>query len=78
LNALWKGIHDAYFVLIACSHYLSKCVIILKLAKVYMFRVFKIMYSLLVYKIFSRAFVIKFASYRKLSIFLSLFVAETS
>ena len=54
---------------IVCSHYLSKCVTILKLAKVYMFRDYKIMYSLLVSKMFSRVLVIKFASYRQLSVF---------
>ena len=58
--------------LIVCSNYLPKYVIILKLAKVCMFRSFKIKYSLLVSKIFSRVLVIKFASYRKLSVFLSL------
>jgi len=63
---------------IACSHYLTKCITILKLAKAYMFCVYKIMYSLFVSKIFSRVLVIKFASYRKLSVFLSLFIAETS
>jgi len=57
---------------IVCSHYLSKCVTVLKLAKVYMFRDYKIMFSLLVSKIFSCDFVIKFASYRQLSAFLSL------
>jgi uncharacterized membrane-anchored protein YitT (DUF2179 family) len=64
--------------LIMCSHYLSKCVTVLKFVKVCVFRVFKIMYSLLVSKIFSRVLGIKFASYRKLSVFLSLFIAETS
>jgi len=64
--------------LIVCSHYLSKCITILKLAKAYMFCVFKIVYSLLVSKIFSRVLVIKFASYRNSSVFLSFFIAETS
>ena len=52
---------------VVCSHDLPKCVNILKLAKVYMFRVYKIMYSLLVSKIFSRVLAIKFVSYQKLS-----------
>lgn len=64
---LRQRVHDAEFVL-NCVFTLcrSKYVIIRKLAKVYMFRVFKIMYNLFVFKMFSHVLVIRFASYRKL------------